>query len=215
MSEPAIIEAIHNGDVERVQAIVSSNPAAARARSSSGVSALLEARYRFRMDIVDLLLGVAGDLDVFEASALGRIAELERQLRRDPASVNAWSSDGFQPLHLAAFFGQTEAARVLLAGGADPNGASRNAMEVHPINSAAATKQREIVELLLDAGADVDAVQHGGWSALHSAAHNGDRETAMLLTGRGADRTARASTGQTPADMAEEKGFTEVAAMLR
>ena len=35
-------------------------------------------------------------------------------LDADPALIEAWSPDGFQALHLAAFFGQTDAAEALL-----------------------------------------------------------------------------------------------------
>jgi hypothetical protein len=37
------------------------------------VSALMQARYENRMDIVDLLRNPAGELDVFEAAALGAL----------------------------------------------------------------------------------------------------------------------------------------------
>jgi len=43
---------------------------------------------------------------------------LTELLAEDPELVDAMSGDGFTPLHLAAFFGQADAVRLLLARGA-------------------------------------------------------------------------------------------------
>ena len=50
-----------------------------------------------------------------------------------------------------------------------------------PLHAAAAAKQADLVELLLEAGSPVDATQHGGYTALHSAAQNKDMVTVELL----------------------------------
>ena len=60
--------------------------------------------------------------------------------------------------------------------------------------------------LLLEAGADPDAVQRGGWTPLHSAAHIGDARTVELLLARGADPAALDDEGRSVADMAAESG---------
>jgi ankyrin repeat protein len=72
----------------------------------------------------------------------------------DPA---AWSGDGFTALHLAAFFGEAGAARVLLSSGADVHALSRNPLAVPPLQSAVAAGERELAQLLLEAGARPDA----------------------------------------------------------
>jgi ankyrin repeat protein len=50
---------------------------------------------------------------------------------------------------------------------------------------------------------------------LHAAAESGQEATARILLLFGADRTATDPEGRTPADVAELKGHTEVAALLR
>jgi uncharacterized protein len=60
------------------------------------------------------------------------------------------------------------------------------------------------VDLLLESGADPDAVQRGGWTPLHSAAHNGDARTVELLLAHGADPAAIDDEGRSVADMAAE-----------
>ena len=56
--------------------------------------------------------------------------------------------------------------------------------------------------LVEELGADVNARDHDGFSALHYAAARGDNETIMYLVSKGADVKAVARSGQTTADMA-------------
>ena len=108
----------------------------------------------------------------------------------DPALANAWAEDGFQPLGLASFFGHPDVARVLIERGAEVNSASRNAMKVMPLHSAAATSdpavRYELAELLLDAGADPNARQQDEYTPLMAADQHGDTRLRELLLDRGA-----------------------------
>ncbi len=115
--EQDIFSAITAGDTERVKALIAQQPDVAHQRTQAGVSALMQARYENKLEIVDLLHKAAGDLDVFEAAALGDSARLRTLLAGDHRLANAQSSDGFTPLHLACFFGQLEAAETLLRQG--------------------------------------------------------------------------------------------------
>src|SRR3954452_5968988 len=134
------------------------------------------ARYRGDMVEVDRLRKDGWDLDAHEAAAVGDTPRLAALLLEDPALVDAWSSDGAQPLHFAAFFGYPDACRLLLEHGADPRVHAQGFNRVAPINAAAATDTKpsevatEIVGLLLEHGAEADAAQGGVATALHSAA---------------------------------------------
>jgi ankyrin repeat protein len=151
---------------------------------------------------------VAADpsLDVFAAAILGDTAKLETLLTGNRSLVGLMSSDGWTPLHLAAFFGKVDAARLLLNKGAIVNARSTNQMENMPLHAAAAGRHWELVKLLIEHGAPVDARQHGGWAPLHAAAQNGDLEIARILVDAGADVQARATNNQTPLDLALSKG---------
>src|SRR5439155_15149940 len=144
------------------------------------------------------------ELDLFEISALGDSDRVATALDADPGQVNAWSPDGFTPLHLAVFFGHGATARMLIARGADVRAISRNPMEVMPLHSAAAGRSRPAVEAVLDADVDVDARSHGGFTALHDAAQNGDLAIVELLLERGADPNATDERGRTPKALATE-----------
>ena len=206
MNSGDVLAAVHSGDLDLLRQIISRDRAAASARDSVGVSALLNALYRGRQDMVEVLLSAGLPLDIFEAAALGNSARLEELLSSDPALADAYSGDGFTPLHLACFFRQEGSARQLLRGGADPSAIARNKMQVRPLHSAAASRQRAIVEMLLHAGAPVNAKQHGGWTALHAAAQHGDRETMELLLDYGADPSLANDEGKTPLDLAAQHG---------
>ena len=197
-----ILGAIQSGNLELLRQLIGQDRTSAAARDNNGVSALMNALYRGRQDMVEVLLAADMQLDVFEAAALGNTQILNSLLRADSAAANAISADGFTPLHFACFFRQEDSARVLLKGGADPSAVARNNMQVQPLHSAAAARQRRIAEMLLHAGAPVNAKQQGGWTALHAAAQHGDRETAELLLEYGADPMQANDEGKTPADLA-------------
>ena len=182
-----LFEAINTGDADRVTALVAEDSALASARDAEGVSALMRARYRFDRAVSDALLAADPDLDVFEATALGYVDRLRERLEADPAAASAFSTDGFTALHFAAFFGKPEAAKMLLEYGAAVDAYTRNPFANQPLHAAAAGRHIEVCRVLLAAGADVNATQHGGFTPLHEAAQHGDVEMsrAVPVGGRG------------------------------
>lgn len=154
---------------------------------------------------VQALVEADPTLAIFAASIMGDVPRLEELLTGNRSLVSAVSSDGWTPLHLAAFFGKEEAVRLLLNKGASVQARSTNPMANTPLHAAAAGRHPEIVKLLLDRGASANAVQHGGWVPLHSAAQNGDLESARALLAAGADVSARADNNQKPLDLALTK----------
>lgn len=153
------------------------------------VSDVLQAIYRGDRDEAERL-AAGRELDVFEASALGRAERLRELLDEDPALANAWAEDGFQPLGLASFFGHPAAARLLVERGAEVNSASRNPMKVMPLHSAAAAQDAgvryEIAQLLLEAGADPNARQQDDFTPLMAADQHSDSHLRELLVEHGA-----------------------------
>lgn len=209
-----LFDAIRENDKDKVAQLLAADPALAHARNEAGVSALMQARYEFKMEIVELLRNAGGELDVFESATLGDAQRLHTLLANDPGLARALSNDGFTALHLAAFFGQPAALEALLQHAPDVNAVSRNAMKVAVINAASASRNLEVVKLLLQAGANPDAQQQAGYTPLHEAAVNNNAELAGELLRAGADPGIRSDAGQTAADMAREKGYAQIAEML-
>lgn len=145
-------------------------------------------------------------LAIFAAAIFGDAAEVETLLAGNRSLVNAVSPDGWFPLHLAAHFGHADAVRALLNKGAKVDAPSTNAMRNTALHAAAAGRSKTVAKLLVDAGADVNARQSGGWTPLHSVAQSGDVEFALVLTEAGADVSVRADNQQRPLDLALTKG---------
>jgi ankyrin repeat protein len=179
-----IFHAIETGDAARARELAD----AASERNEEGVPARLFALYYGQDDLAQELRRHGGELDVFEAAAFGDGERLRELLDVDPSLVNAFAPDGFYPLGLAAFFKHPDAVRLLLERGADANQQSRHAqIVVRPIHAAAANGGSvEICRMLLDAGADVNAEQPGGFRPLDAALQERNAELEALLRERGA-----------------------------
>lgn len=171
MIEP-LIEAAKAGDERQVRALAAANAALLSARLPSGESPLIAALYRGHHHVVAALVELGAPLDVFAAAATGHLGELGRALQ-DPAAANAFAFDGWSPLHLAAFFGQLEAASLLLDAGADVHAVSRNSMKNTPLHAAAAGKHQRLARLLLARGASADTADAGGFTPAAIALENG------------------------------------------
>lgn len=208
-----IFAAITANDKDHVAQLIAAGPTVVHARNSAGISALMQARYENRMEIVDLLRPAAGDLDIFECSALGDAAQLNKLLANDADLAKARGADGFTPLHLACFFGQLEAAEILVRHGADTNAVSPSRIAV--IHSAAASRNSALLKLVLHAGANPNSQQQRGYTALHEAAMHNSVERARVLLEAGADAAIKSDEGQTAADMAAQSGNTEVLEILQ
>jgi len=155
--------AIGEGDVERLRELLDVRPDLAAARNDEGLSAVLCATYRGADELVAALLDANPALDVFDAAAVGRTRGLAELVDAEPSLASAWSADGFTALHLAAYFGQRDAAELLLDRGADVNAVARNeSLQLTPLHSAAAGGHSSVVELLVEYRADVNARQRGG-----------------------------------------------------
>lgn len=207
--------ALLDGDLAPLVDLLGEQPALAGARDAAGVSLVLQARYRGRLDAVDAVLAAGPPIDVFDAAGLGRAERLRALLDDDPALATAVSGDGFTALHLAAFFGHADAARLLLDAGADPAAVAANPMAVQPLHSAAAGRHGDVAALLLERGAPAGARQQGGFTPLHAAAQHGDDDLVDRLLAAGADAAAATDDGRTAADLAEAAGHPGVAARLR
>lgn len=206
-------ELLQAGDSNGLRRILEQDPAASDARDATGVSLLMHSLYRGRRDLAELIASKKKALDIFETTALGRLDRL-KQCLSDPSTINSHSKDGFTALHFACFFGQPEAARLLLESGAAVDAVAANPTQVMPLHSAASARNLEAARLLLEHGALANARQQGGWVPIHAAAQNGDRPMVELLLKHHADAKLANDEGKTPATVAREKGHEALAALL-
>jgi uncharacterized protein len=144
-------------------------------------SVLLETLYRGDRAGAQALAVELPALDIFEAAALGALEQLIERCEEDAGRVGAYSDDGWTPLHLAAFFSNNACVKDLLRRGAQVDARARNGSNVTPLHSACAGNHTVVALSLIAAGADVNAVQHGGYRPLDSALQNGNAEIAEAL----------------------------------
>lgn len=207
-------ESVKKGELGAVRSALAEDPELLDATNQAGQSAFLLAMYYRQRETAEYLLSLGPKLDLFNACVAGQTGRVIEEIRANPGLLESQSSDGWTPLHLAAFFGHAELAHALIGEGAKMEARSSNAMKNTPLHAAAAGGQAALVELLLKHGADANASQEGGFTALHSAAQAGNREMVEVLLANGSQVNARAANNQSPLDLALSKGHEDVAALL-
>jgi len=215
--EPAqeIFDVVRAGDAARLKALLDAQPALVNARNERGHSPVLIAQYHKQRDLVAILLAAGPELDIFDAASVGRTERVAEWLDRDPSLLNAYSSDGFYPLGLAAFFGHPETVALLLARGADIAQVARNPMRVQPLHAAVGSRSLQVVELIANAGAPIDAKQQEGFTPLHAAVHQGNLEMTRVLLAHGADPKLQNDGGKSAIGLAAEANHAAILKLLK
>jgi len=92
---------------------------------------------------------------------------------------------------------------------------AHNPLRNQPLHaSVALNHSADVVRLLLEAGADVNATQHGGYTPLLQAAAAGKKDLVLLLLEHGARLDCICDQGKSAADYARERGHEELAELL-
>ena len=99
-----------------------------------------------------------------------------------------------QEIHEAVRQGDIERVQSLVGENADLVN-SKNPDGVAPLHLCASSGNAEIMEYLLEKGADIHIRNKYGWTALHFAAHGGHKEIMELLAASGADVNATDNYG--------------------
>jgi ankyrin repeat protein len=145
-------------------------------------------------------------------SAMGD-APMLKALLEGGADPNRPDLGGMPPLMYAVTQGPQPAVELLLAYKADPN-IGRPQYGWTPLLEAAQRDSKGIAEVLLKAGADVNAKADDGWTPLHMAVSRKQREVAELLLANHANPNAKMKDGQTPLHFAVQSGQRELAELL-
>lgn len=210
-----MMAAVKAKDVARVKALLDQDASLVNTRTPDGESSILTSVYYGAREITELLLARGAELNLFEAVALGETERVRSALGAEPELLNAYSHDGWTPIHLAAFFGHPETAELLISLGADVRLYGKNQMANTALHAALAGRRSDIARMLIEAGADPNAADAAGWVPLHHASYIGDAEIVQMLIARGAGVNHRNKKGQSPLQMAEEKSQDHVAELLR
>lgn len=143
-----------------------------------------------------------------EAAEQEDAARIEAILQAHPELADAKDEEGLTVLHQAVMASDVRAAKALLGLGADVNATAEG---VAPLHWAALWGSRELVEVLLAAGAELHQRDEQGFTPLHMAAMSGNPPVAQLLLERGARPWAEDNDGRTPLHVAANG---DIAALL-
>ncbi len=130
------------------------------------------------------------------------------------ADVNHVSKFGLTPLSFAAEWCRAEAIRILVRGKA--NIEHKNNTGMTPLMIAARGKLGDpaaTVQALLESGANIEAADFMGWTAIMHAAAWGNTEVVDVLLKSGADKRKEGS-GFTASSIAKALGHNEIAEIL-
>jgi ankyrin repeat protein len=174
---------------------------------------------RRHKDIVSYLIEHGARHNIFSASLCNDVDFLEQVVTVAPESVHQ-VRDGWQPIHHAALAGAIEAASVLLRAGGNIEAREGDDLDGYTALHIAMTEgHNPFMEWILSMGADPNASDSRGWSALYLAVLWDNPDAVRTLLKHGADVYHGMAT-ETPLELAlerQEKGSdcSEIIQMLR
>jgi cytohesin len=142
--------------------------------------------------------------ELFTAIQAGDLDQTKTILETNPKSANSRDESGDTPLILAARMGNKDLCEVLIAGGAVLEAQGQHGTALH---EAAIGNHKDIAELLVNRGANVNSRDKSGNTPLYYASTFGqgrkrtnknDWDIARLLVSRGANVNTKPGSDDTP-----------------
>jgi len=191
-------EAAAKGDIDQVKSLISKG---ANVNSKDyrlgmmGMTSLHYAAEHGHKDIVELLIAKGADINAKDQQ--GDTPVIWAIAGRSPNSkevVQLLTANGAQvsTIHIAAYLGDVGKVRTALNQGTDVD--AKWVHDATPLHFAVGGGKREVIELLIDQGADLN-VSADGLTPLHAAVMAGNTEAIKLLIDKGADVNASGKSG--------------------
>lgn len=152
-------------------------------------------------------------MTLLEAIKTRDIATFNKVIEKPEIDVNVRDKDGNTPLHWAAKRKLNEVVKPLLDRKADPNLLIPD-KKVSPLGIAVFHDNRDMVAMLLDAGANPNIHTFQGRTALIVAASLGHDVVVGMLLAKGADINAQNDQGNTALMIAASNGKNKTVEML-
>lgn len=151
--------------------------------------------------------------ETWQAVRAGDLPALQELVEKDPVVLAFQDSQGRSLLHGAAACGHKEMARWLIERGSPVNAVTVEMTT--PLMQASLAGQLEVARLLIAKGADIEARNRYGRTALILVGRErGDVEMAKLLLDAGAGINAADRSGDTALDLAAWRGFDALVDLL-
>ena len=180
--ETVLMTASRTGSAEAVRLLASHGADLNAREQARGQTALMWAVAQQHPDVVETLVALGADVHARSAPRPRRIHT--RTAGFNPIGVVDVVQGSNTPILFAARQGNLDAARHLVAAGADVNDTAASGTSALVV--AAHSGHTALALFLLEQGADPNAAE-AGYSALHAATLRGDVTLAAALLARGAD----------------------------
>ncbi|CAM9287425.1 unnamed protein product, partial [Scytosiphon promiscuus] len=198
------LHAAVRGDHGKIVELMLESGASTRTKDAKGRTALHFAARLDRLEMARLLLLKGADKDAVQingatplhSAARHGSANAAETLLIAGADVNLrlkW--DGLCPLDRAAEFGHSEVMKILIYSGANINSCIPKSGKTALDTAAGEENNAKAVDVLLDAGANIEARDSKGHTPLHTAAIFARSDSARSLLERGADVNALTLSG--------------------
>lgn len=190
------------GLADRVEAMLDAQPGLVNVLSACGATPLYESTCVYGAfgegdAVAELLIARGAEVDIFVAATRCMVDRVAAFLDADPTLAAARDPYGITALHWAVRprpscwtrTGPLQITRLLLDAGADVHAANPCEEGMQPIHHACEwSVSDEQIEMLLEAGADLNAHSSTGWMPLDYAVDRGRDGTVSFLNTRGASR---------------------------
>ncbi len=198
-------------------------PSSAEAMSYTGIHAAAQ-----KGDIAEIKRLISSGADLEKIDGRGRTAlhiaafasndEVVKLLTQAGLDPNRLEHDKYDIITIAAVANDADMVGTAVRAG----GSASNITSVYDgtaLIAAAHLGNWESVEVLIEAGAPLDHVNNLGWTALIEAVVLGDggprhTRTVKLLVDAGADRSIADRNGNTPLQLARQRGYKDMIRML-
>jgi ankyrin repeat protein len=222
MPEISIHEACRRGDVDAVRRLIAADPAVVDADDEHGWRPIFHAGLWRHEEVVRLLIEAGADLAAHDGYVMHYAGEVPNNkaivgmlVQYGALDAHVRPTDDLTRQFLATvFLADTARVRSLLARhphlATTPDG--RGDL---PIHHAARNGDTEVVRLLLEHGADVNAKNPRGHTVLYCAGGHGHRDTMQLLLDAGSDDEAKQGLMDFLVEYPNDCRYTPIAEALR
>ncbi|MFC1636823.1 CocE/NonD family hydrolase, partial [Planctomycetota bacterium] len=184
-------------------------------------TALHSAVERGHRDIAELLIQEGADVDSKDKSGATPLSyaigandlDMINLLVAKGADIKTVISNGLTLLHYMSTYDSPDIIKLLLSKDAKVDERDDN-YEFTALHYAARFGSKNVAEVLIDNGADINAKDKWGYQPIHWAAYHDRPQIIELLRSKGADVNAKTSLGQTPLELAKPQRNTAAIQVL-